>query len=174
MSADTLLITANVLSAIAGTIAAYAFLYAAIVTRRQLRIMHAQHVREAADKAFEEFDSDEVRAARAFLFNTDLPEDVNELTSQQLKAVEKVGLVIERMGFLIETGLIDPPDLVLSRLCGAILRCDTKIGSYLEQERVRRNDPDHFLYYEKLIGRAWEYWRSKHGDEIPSSFKRQL
>ena len=89
-------------------------------------------------------------------------------------AVEKVGLVIERMGFLIEMGLIEPPELVLSRLCGAILRCDGRIGPYLEQERARRNDPAHFSYYEKLVERAWVYWKANRGDEQPTSFARQL
>ncbi|MCL5291054.1 MAG: DUF4760 domain-containing protein [Actinobacteria bacterium] len=165
---------ASVLTAAATVLTAFAFFYAAFVTRKQLRIMHAQHVREAADKAFEEFDSDSVRAARAYIFNSDLPTDVDALTGAQLEAVEKVGLVIERMGFLVETGLINPPELVFTRLCGAILRCDAKIGPYLEQERVRRNDPEHFSYYEKLVERAWQYWRSKHGEELPASFTRKL
>ncbi|MHB0977511.1 MAG: DUF4760 domain-containing protein [Candidatus Aquicultorales bacterium] len=167
-------LTASVVTAIATTIGALAFAYAAFSARKQLSIMSAQHVREAADKAFAEFDSDEARRARAFIFNTDLPENVEQLSPEQLKAVEKTGLAIERLGFLVETGLIDPPELVLSRLCGAILRCDARIGSYLEQERVRRNDRAHFSYYEQLVKRAWVYWRSVHGDKQPASFKREI
>lgn len=167
-------VMASVVTALATIAAAVVFTYAALVTRKQLTIMHMQHVREAADKAFTEFDSDEVRNARAFLFNTDLPVKVEDLSSDQLKSVEKVGLVLERMGFLVETGLINPPELVLSRLCGAILRSDAKIGTYLEQERVRRNDPAHYSYYEKLITRAWEYWRANYGDALPKSFTREI
>ncbi|MFZ2361603.1 MAG: hypothetical protein WA040_19845 [Anaerolineae bacterium] len=143
----------------AATILGFAVvIYTAVVALGQLKEMtRARHL-EAMLQVYEMIGSEEARKHRRFIY-TELESKPEELTPSERKHVEQVSVTFDRIGKLVESGLI-PRDELLESHCEVIIRSWKKLEPYILYHRHIVGGR-HAQYFEHLAATAQEY-HSRH------------
>ena len=148
----------SILSSVATILGFVIVIYAAVVALGQLKEMtRARHL-EAMLQVYEMIGSEEARKHRKFIY-TELKSKPEELTPSEREHVEQVSVTFDRIGKLIESGLV-PRDELLESHCEVIIRSWRRLEPYILYHR-RVVGGRHGQHFEHLAATAQEY-HSRH------------
>jgi hypothetical protein len=152
----------STLASIATVLGVVFVISAAMVALRQLKEMTKARHLEAMLQVYEMIGSEAARKNRRFIY-TELKSAPEELTFEERELVEKVIVVYERIGKLVESDLV-PRDELLEGHCEVILRSWKKLEPYIRHYR-KVSSGRHAKHFETLARVAQEY-HSKHFPDV--------
>ena len=122
-----------------------------IAAWKQLQGLKQQPGLSALTQMFEEFQSSELREDRHQIFQK-MPDnpDPADIDEDLYGSIERVGVSYNRIGFLVQKGLI-PMDRELAEYIGPpSIRMWGKLQNLVESERIRRGEKTFLVFFEQL------------------------
>jgi len=115
-------------------------IYATIVALGQLREMAKTRHLEAMLHVYEVIGSDEARSNRRFIY-AELKSKPEEITMEERDIIEKVSVTLDRIGIMVESGLI-PRNELLEGHCEVFIKTWDRLEPYIRHLR-------------QIAGRRW-------------------
>lgn len=152
----------GMISALSTAVAAAAVLGAAFVASRELSELASARYLEVADRLFSELNSAENITARRWVFHN-LPDDpevgLKSLSLEGRDHVKRVLNSLDRVAFLTQYNWI-PDEIIMPWMNPMIVKSWSRLGSYVEYESRRRNEPDYYKMARALAERCI-LWREQ-------------
>jgi len=154
----------SILSSITTMLGFAVLIWAAIVALSQLKEMTKARYLDAMMQVHEMLASEEARNRRKYIYNK-LKSKPERLTAVEREHVEQVSVTFDRIGNLVEYGLV-PRDVLFDSHCEVIIRVWQKLEPYIMYHRQLIGGR-HVEHFEKLAVAARDY-HSKHfpGQEL--------
>lgn len=151
--------TWELLSSIVTVLGFFVLTYTAVVTLRQLKEMTKTRHLEGMLKVYEMIGSDEARKKRRYLY-TQLSTKPENLTLEEREIIENVSVTFDRVGKLVEAGLVPRNELLASH-------CEIFI-------RTWRTVEPHILSFRKVIGGRYVEHFEKLAKEAETYFSKHF
>lgn len=144
----------NVAASITTVLGFFVIIYTVLVALGQLKEMTRTRHLEAMLRVYEIIGSREARTQRRFLY-TQLTSSPAQLSSEERDHVEDVSASFDRIGKLIEDGLV-PKEMLFDSHCEMIIRCWIKLKPYIIYHRQQIGGR-HVEHFELLANQAIRY-----------------
>lgn len=148
----------SILASISTILGFAVLIWAAIVALSQLKEMTKARHLDAMMQVHEMLASVEARNHRKYIY-TKLKSNPEKLTAKEREHVEQVSVAFDRIGNLVEYGLV-PRDVLFDSHCEVIIRIWQKLEPYILHHRQMIGGR-HVEHFEKLAVAAQKY-HSKH------------
>lgn len=139
-------------------------IYAAIVGLTHLREATRTRHLEAMLRVYEMIGSKHARAQRRFIY-TQLRSTPEDLTPEEREVVEEVSVTFDKIGNLVEKGLV-PEDELMTTHCEIFIRAWQTLEPYIMHYRQLISE-NHVKSFERLYRIALDYYRKEFPGKSP-------
>ena len=144
----------SVAASITTVLGFFVIVYTVLVALGQLKEMTRTRHLEAMLRVYDIIGSHEARIQRRFIY-TQLTSPPYQLSSEERDHIEDVSASFDRIGKLIEDGLV-PRDMLFDSHCEMIIRCWIKLKPYIIYHRQQIGGR-HVEHFELLANEATQY-----------------
>ena len=139
---------------------------AGYLAHRQLAEMASTRHTDAADRLFEELNSDENVSARRWIYQN-LPvaagEGIASVPPEGRLAIKRVLNSLDRAAFLTQQGWI-PEETIMPWINPMVVKSWARLESIVDDESKRRHEPDYYEHARRLAERCMAWRAANHPD----------
>ncbi len=142
-----------IIGAIAAAIQSLVVFVAFLVAMRQIGEATRSRSLDGFIEISRELNEDSARKDRKFIYDG-LSQD---LSPENFERVERIWVMFDRMGVLVEHGLV-PADVALSMYFDVVIKTWIKSKNLINNKRLERDSKIYMMYFQKLVRRCIRHW----------------